>query len=371
MIRVLVVGPAVNVRGGISRVIGKIKDHFPPHIDLTILPTYPEQTKYGEPDWWYRFHQFFIFSSAFLRLSFLAAFQRNVIFHVHLSERGSALRKGIICVVLRSLGASYVLHSHAAGTEMFHQWMPKAARRVLIWGFSGASTVIVLTQFWRQYYSNLLKIPPGRLIILPNPCDLPASIPDRSARTDLNLLFLGRVGERKGAFDLIRAFSMVPIERRSVLKLILAGDGAVDQARALAREVGCENYISVLGWVSSSQVAALLEEADLFLLPSSGEGMSVALLEALGAGLPVITTSVGGSDEFLQNNFNAILIQPGSVKLIKEAIYHLAADPLLRAKLGYEARRTATRFGLDHYIADLTGIYEQISGNRAQSTVQT
>ena len=364
-IKVLCVGPAVTVRGGISRIIGRINDRFPPNIDFVILATYPEQKRYGHPDWRYRCQQFATFCAAFITVSLRAAFSHGTVFHVHLSERGSAIRKGLLCVVLRVFRSRFVVHTHAAEHAMFHEWVPGAAKRLFIWGFSGARHFIVLTQFWRGYYANLLNRAPDQFLLLPNPCDLPASIPNRRGRGQIRLLFLGRIGERKGAFDLIRAFAAVPAELSAALSLTLAGDGDIDQARALATETGCAPRTSVPGWVSAAEVERLLQDADALLLPSRGEGMSIALLEALGAGLPVVTTTAGGAGDFLEDQRNSLLVEPGNIPAITRAICQLATDSELRERLGQEARKTATRFSIEQYMESLTNLYEEVaSGNR-------
>ncbi len=192
--------------------------------------------------------QAFIFLFAFAQVLILALGRRTV-FHVHFAGGGSLLRKGIICVLLRSLRCQYAVHSHAADTNLFQPWLPSLCRRMLLWGIGGAGRVIVLTQFWHDYYSSLLALPASRLLLLPNPADLPHSMPDRSRREGLRLLFLGRIGTRKGAFDLIRAFAALPEEVRSRCHLTMAGDGETNEARALATQLGCSKRVTIPGWI--------------------------------------------------------------------------------------------------------------------------
>jgi glycosyltransferase involved in cell wall biosynthesis len=263
--------------------------------------------------------------------------------------------------MLRLFGATFLVHTHAAENAMFHTWVPRGVRRLLLWGFTGARRIVVLTQFWRAYYARIFTKPLDRFILLPNPSDLPASTPDRTGRKQLNLLFLGRIGERKGAFDLIEAFASLPEGLAGALRLTLAGDGDVDQARALAARTGCAARTSVLGWVSATQVVELLESADALLLPSRGEGMSIALLEALGAGLPVVTTRAGGTEDFIEHGRNGLLLEPGNLPAIRAAMCQLATDPALRERLGREARHTALGFSIERYVATLTSVYEQIA----------
>ena len=287
-IRVASVGPGLCVQGGISRVIGLIGTHLPSRIDLRLISTFTRFTgdKGAAPsERGNKVVQAFIFLLAFAQVLILALGRRTV-FHVHFAGRGSLLRKGIICTLLRSLRCQYAVHSHAADTDLFQPWLPPPCRRMLLWGIGGAGRVIVLTQFWHDYFSSLLALPASRLLLLPNPADLPQSVPDRSRREGLRLLFLGRIGTRKGAFDLIRAFAALPEDVRSHCRLTMAGDGETNEARALATQLGCSKQVTIPGWIGPATVEKLLVESDVLLLPSYAEGMAMALIEAMSLGPP-------------------------------------------------------------------------------------
>jgi glycosyltransferase involved in cell wall biosynthesis len=267
--------------------------------------------------------------------------------------------------MLRFFRCQYAVHSHAADTNLFSDWVPRPGRQLLLWGIGGAGRVIVLTQFWHDYYSSLLHLPPNRLLLLPNPADLPKSIPNRSRRKQLRVLFLGRIGVRKGAFDLIRAFAGLPQELRSFCHLTMAGDGDTEEVRALARELGCLDRVSIPGWVGKAEVERLLVESDVLVLPSYAEGMAMALVEAMSWGLSVVTTSVGGAAEFLEQGANCLLVTPGDVCGIADAISALARDSAFRLQLGHAGRETISRFSIDSYVCTLTGVYEELAGRLA------
>jgi glycosyltransferase involved in cell wall biosynthesis len=85
------------------------------------------------------------------------------------------------------------------------------------------------------------------------------------------------------------------------------------------------------------------------------------LIEAMAWGLPVVTTSVGGAGEFLEHGHNSLLVTPGDVQGISHAISKLAGDRGLRQQMGRAARETISRFGIDHYVFTLSGIYEELA----------
>lgn len=359
-INVLFIGPGQTVRGGITRLIEKISGHFPERIRLRTIASFTQYSGSDHPERESRLIQALVYVYAFVRVIFAALVSRGTIFHVHLSVKGSTLRKGMICIVLRLLRCRYVVHTHAAEDAMFHRWVPGHLRRAIMWGLAGADSFIALTQFWGDYYARALGIPADRVLLLPNPAVLPPVQPDRTSRMGLHFLFAGRIGKRKGAFELIQAFAALPDDIRNRSRITLAGDGEVDVARELAARLGCSGQLSLPGWVEPRESERLLADADVFLLPSHAEGMSMALLEAMAWGLPVVTTACGGAGEFLQSGGNCILTKPGDIQGLASAMCALAQDSHLRARIGAEARKTASGLRVERYVEKLTALYEEL-----------
>jgi glycosyltransferase involved in cell wall biosynthesis len=245
--------------------------------------------------------------------------------------------------------------------------MPGFARRLILWGLAGARKVILLTPSWSDSYTSLLGAPEGQIVILPNPAELPDSVPDRTESGQLQLLFLGRIGQNKGAFDLIRAFAELNRAVRNRTRLILAGDGDIEAARSLAGRLGVADRTNILGWVGPLEVKSLLKTSDVLLLPSHSEGIAMALIEGMSWGLAVVATSVGGHGEFLEDGQNCLLVKPGDSHSISNAIAVLEANPALRLSLGRAARETVSRFAIPGYIATLRAIYEDIANPAARS----
>lgn len=341
--------------------IEKISGVLPDHVRFRTIASFSQYSGSDHPERKSKLVQAAVYLCAFVRVVFAGLLFRDTIFHVHLSVKGSTLRKGMICVVLRALRCRYVVHAHAAEDAMFHQWVPNPLRRVLLWGLAGADSFIALTRFWGDYYAAALGIPAGRVLLLPNPAVIPPVLPDRTVRDGLHFLFLGRIGKRKGAFELIRAFASLPQDICNRSRLTLAGDGEVDAARDLAKSLGCSARVSIPGWVEPQETERLLADADVFLLPSYAEGMSMAVLEAMAWGLPVVTTTSGGAEEFLRSGANCLLVKPGDIRELAEAICGLTQDPALRLRLGAEARSTASGFRVEIYVEKLTSLYEDLA----------
>lgn len=148
------------------------------------------------------------------------------------------------------------------------------------------------------------------------------------------MLFAGVLRQDKGLKDLLAAMKIVS-ETCPELELLIAGYGPL---QGEVEEVSQLNpRIKYLGFVPNSDMPDLLNNVDLYVLPSYREGFSRSVLEAMACGLPVITTNVGGMG-ILQSAKAAIVTKPGQVTQLAEAITSLISDKDLRKSYSYRAR---------------------------------
>jgi glycosyltransferase involved in cell wall biosynthesis len=148
---------------------------------------------------------------------------------------------------------------------------------------------------------------------------------------------------------LVAAFSAVAATRAD-LRLVMLGDGA-DRQRCEDLARGSKGQVEFTGY--RNDVASQLRRADAFVLPSLNENLPLALLQAMAAGLPCIATDVGGVRELLDAGAG-ILVPPGNVQALSEAMEQLVDEPRLAAALGAAARKrveeqfSLTRCANDH-----------------------
>ena len=103
--------------------------------------------------------------------------------------------------------------------------------------------------------------------------------------------------------------------------------------------------IKFVGWVKRDELPQFYRNADVFVLPSMDEGMPQVVMEAMAAGLPVIATSVGGTVDLIQNNYNGILVSPANFEELKKSIIEIINNPVLlenmrRLNLEISSKRT-------------------------------
>lgn len=196
----------------------------------------------------------------------------------------------------------------------------------------------------------------------------PAAADKDAARSALTLsgktviLFTGRLVAVKGVPILLRALARV---NRPELHLVLAGEGA-DRAslEALVDELGLRTQVTFADYVKD--VKPYLRAADIFVLPSLGEGISNSLLEAMSAGVACVATRVGGAAELLEQGRNGILIEPNTVDELAQALATLAGDSELRNRYGQLARDSVlARYDIGSVGARYIALYNELAGRRS------
>jgi glycosyltransferase involved in cell wall biosynthesis len=172
--------------------------------------------------------------------------------------------------------------------------------------------------------------------------DLLASVSRNRKDSQFIIVFLARLIAPKGVYELLEAFLKLS-QRSPRYSLVMAGNGPeLGAIRAWCADHGLQDRVQLPGHVDGKDKARLLSNADLFVLPTyHGEGCPNALLEAMGAGLPVIVTSVGGIPDIVQDGVNGIFVTPGDSNGIADAIESLSGDDMLRNGMSESNRRVA------------------------------
>ena len=235
--------------------------------------------------------------------------------------------------------------------------------------------LLVPSETMRRHYSGEWGV---TVDVLPNFLDVPefrarvSSTPRLQARTRLGvgpeeimLLHVGRGRAGKGLEVLLEAFRVARIEQ-PLLRLFLTGqESGMASARSLAESLGLSDAVVFLGVVED--VAPLYAAADLFMLPSHREGWSMALLEAMAAGLPTVATMAGAIPE-LASDATAILVETDRPEALARGILTLAAAPEVRAALGAGAAAKANELDVAVWAPRLEAVYaDVIRGASAQA----
>ncbi len=179
------------------------------------------------------------------------------------------------------------------------------------------------------------------------------------------LLFVGRLTAVKGVPILLEALAKLRKDRPNLV-LTIAGDGP-DRTRleAMVLRLNLSAHVRFAGYQSQLQVRTHLQETDVFVLPSFAEGVPVVLMEAMAAGVPVVTTRIAGIPELVEDGISGLLTSPGDAESFAAAIGKLLDDPDLRVRLGRAGRsKVAAEFDINREAAWLCDVLSNALAGR-------
>jgi len=255
--------------------------------------------------------------------------------------------------------------------DHWHGFTRFNAKRRLICRFLGRFTDLSLavSQGVRDYLVRQGGLNPAKVRVVANGVDtaaIDAARPGDEVRRELGLPeglpVIGLVGRLdhwgKGHQELFTAMAQLK-ERHPVHALIVGGGRRIDEVKALAAGLGLAGEVHFLG--PRRDVPDLLNAMDIFVLPSYSEGVSLALLEAMAAGLPVIATAVGGLPEVVTDGDNGLLIPPRDAEALAGALEQLLGDPEFARRLGANARdHVREHFSLERLGREINEIYGEL-----------
>lgn len=284
------------------------------------------------------------------------------VLHLNLSVNGSTWRKWAIAVLARLLGVPYVLHLHSSGYPTFWTDAPTWKNRRINSLFNHAQRIIVLGTVWRDFVLSRLPGLADRVVIVPNASPRPA-LQHRGGGDTVHVLFLGRVNANKGVPQLGEALHR--LKDNPNWRATIAGDGFVEDARATAAAMGLSGRVDIPGWMGPDDVARLLSEADILVLPSFNENLPVSVIEGMASALAVVATPVGAVGDIITNDVSGLLVEPGDVEALTEALRRLIDDAELRRRLGAAAQAEhRRRLDMELYLKTLGDIWSGASRSR-------
>lgn len=352
-LKVLVATPlGEGGKGGIDRIMDEVRRDLreTPRPDLSVVfaPTRGGGSLLLSP----ALLLSFVASMALLR----ATGQLDVL-HINLSSHGSTVRKLLIGRAARLMRIPYVVHLHGSRFRQYWDGADAGLSQRIATLFSCATRTLVLGNVWKAYVEA--KAPDARIEILPNATRAPSPLtPSRSEPP--TILFLGRVGERKGVPELVEALGR--LAANPGWRAVIAGDGDVAPMQEAARTAGVAERIQFTGWVGPDAVHDLLLSSDILVLPSHDENLPMSVIEGMGYGLAVVCTPVGAVEDIIVDGETGLLTPVGDPGALAAALDRLLENPGFRAELGSAARSFhAAHLEIKPYVARLIDIWAKVS----------
>lgn len=205
-----------------------------------------------------------------------------------------------------------------------------------------------------------VSLPPGSVEVIPNA--VPAIEHPPRTRTDdvVRIVAVSRFDPVKGLDVLVDAVGLLNRDELPPFEVVVLGDGPErHELESRIERLGLGDVVNLVGWVSD--VRRSLVEYDLFVLPSRLEGLPMSLLEAMHAGLPVISTDVGSVREVLSDDEVGVVVPPEDPAALAVAISELVSDPERRTRLARRGREVALdRYSAERNVAAYEAVYDRI-----------
>lgn len=322
------------------------------------IPTYHPTAPGGSWWWWMR---------AIPRLwRHMHATRRSgqqVILYSHAGAGVSLLREGVVLALGRLWSAKTVMQLHAPEIDNYlkSRWTLNLFKLAV----SRADCLCILTPWWRERLADAGTEEP--IFVIPNP--LPKAWEEK-ARTkatrierrdvdEMVVLTITRIEPGKGVDLLIEAMVHLP----AGVRLVVAGDGS--QLAALKQRVsalGLASRVRFVGWVAGDEKQRLLDEADIFCLPTSYDSFGMGFLEAMANGLPIVALNWGPIGDVVPNGRAGILIDEADPERLAAAIQRFMDDPALRKRMGTEGKRwVLERFSAEKVGEELRKMFDAVA----------
>jgi glycosyltransferase involved in cell wall biosynthesis len=313
----MMIGTSPTGKGGVASVIQgyaqfgifeKLNiDYYSTHVDGNILKK--------------------IFFYVYNLASIIIKLNQYSIIHIHSASFWSYRRLFLIIILSKIFHKKVVTHIHGAKFQEYYNSSIPIERKMIEFGFKISNKIVVLSPEWVEKISAFCSA--EKICVIPNCVSIPSSskdisFHDKSIKTK-NILFLGRLGRRKGVYDLLRAIKILG-PKPSTVKLLLCGDGDLKKIQYHINDLGLNSVVSVLGWVNGEKKNELFRKAYIYVLPSYFEGLPMSILEAMSYSLPIVATNVGGIPFAVESGKEGFLIDPNKPVMIAQAIKQLLTD---------------------------------------------
>lgn len=344
--RILFLGVSMKTKGGMTAVLVSYKKYIE---GMRFIPTWRLGNKFVKS--WYA-------AQALVRTWWLCNFDKDIrIVHIHGAANASFYRCKMFIKLAKRCGKKVILHEHAADFVEFYN--NSDDKQGITETINMCDCLIVLSKSWKEYFSSI-GVEKGKIRVLNNIVSPPEAENRPHNDGKLHLMYMGEISKRKGAFDLLRALAENKDYFKDKLLVRMGGNEVDGDIKMFIRDNGLSDFVSYEGWISGQKKIECLTWEDVYILPSYNEGLPIAILEAMAYRHPIISTPVGGIPEVVESGINGILIEPGNVEGIANAIKFYMDYPELIKTEGTNAYNKVKDFFPKSVFNELINIYKQI-----------
>lgn len=337
--KVLMVGPSKDSLGGISTVIRNIYE-AKKNYEVLLMNNWQENNR-NKP-----------FLKNFFNIRKVIKREKIDIVHFHVAQNGSFYRKGLL-LLHTPKSVKTVFHIHASSFDEFYEESNHIEKCFIKSILDKADLIVAVSESWKEYYTNITDT---KVISINNAVKVNDT--NNYNLYSKNIVTLGRIGKRKGSYDILKVAELVYKERPDI-NFYLYGDGEVEKLEKEAEDIP---NVHIKKWLDEEGKEQRFLDTALHFLPSYHEGLPMAVLETISAGIPNLTTDVGGLSTVINEGINGFITKPGHIKKMAETILgYMDLDDAEKLKISKNATDTISdMFSMDKYIEKWCIIYESL-----------
>lgn len=294
----------------------------------------------------------------FRYIALLISFKPDIV-HIHTCSGLTFYIDCIFARFARLCNTKYVLHIHGGRFLSFIDEQRGWRRNLAMKTLKKAAKVIALSQQWQSLFEKAWGL--QNVVTIIN--GVPAPQPSLDiTKLQKHILFMGAITKNKGILDLIQALSLV----KDDFHFHIAGNHATDITPSMLMQTihsypNLDNKISVEGIVMGEHKLRLLQQCDIFCLPSYIEGLPMSVLEAMSYQQAVLVSNVGGLPDLIVHEQNGLLIPPGDINAITKGLERLLGQVPFKQSLAQAGKQTfLSEYSINSIVPLYNRMYEQV-----------
>jgi glycosyltransferase involved in cell wall biosynthesis len=200
---------------------------------------------------------------------------------------------------------------------------------------NNADKIIVLSLRSKSFFEKFVSR--NKLEVIPNAVKtkLFKIEPQKRDSNVVRILFIGGTeAKRKGIYDILKAIPIVIAKQESNILFVFVGKFDDEELKTICKKNNVSDFVEILGYIGNEEKRKVISLSDIYILPSYSEELPIAIIEAMAAGLPIISTTVGSIPALIEEGVNGYLIKPGDYRDLAVKILVLAKDKNLRQEMG-------------------------------------
>lgn len=343
--RVLMLGPARSVNGGVSAVVNNFYiAGLDRKVELQYIGTMEDGSKV---------HKLFVAVKALAE--FMTKVPKCEIVHIHMASDVSIYRKIPFIWLAKIFDKKLVIQQHGGNIHQFYysecgrgkqEFIRKTLRK--------ADAFLVVAPYLKDIFNDIVE--EEKIEILTNAIEIPEEIEQDYSKQ--KLLFLGRLCKEKGIRELLEAVKELKTEFPG-LELYLGGVWVDEDLKKKAEAY--EDFVHYLGWIDAKKKDEYLRKCNIFVLPTYFEGLPMSLLEGMAYGCACVACEVGGIPQVMTDREEGLLVPAKKVSDLKKALRELLQNQGLQKELGNNARKKVIEnYEISKRVRRLTEIYQEI-----------